>query len=280
MNDLYSNKLKRLKIILSIFFILSILGLSISLFFPSILPKSIGRDLMVDTFTSISSAIIASLGVMYTIEYTKNQSDEDKRIQQARFDEDKRIQIKPRPNIILQTSDLINTLSEIIIYKTEAKFSRFNKNHTLYILSDMKKTENVELLINDVIIENLGLGPLMNTKITIVKSDTRDPIFCPVNPNSEPLWIGNIKDSISIKLVIELIDICLEKNTDVEDFTHLAQEDITVSIEYEDLLYNKYLYTFPLNISLISYSYTVVGLHSIQRSAKISYDKCSEEIIS
>lgn len=257
--------------------------LLIFILFPSFKNGFLSRDLVVSTLSTISSSIISTIGVVYTIKYTKDQ-----------FDKDKKIQVKPRPNILLKANSYkpSNILGErfsakLYKYKADTLCYKYEIYPLLYLLSDdenVNVNDITHLITGDLTIENLGLGHIMNCKITSIRSNKRYIKTYPINSDNNILFIGNIKSSnfITIKLTLELEPIYLEEFYDQDSLKYIIDEEISITIEYEDILYNKYTYEFPLEIFLDSHSLSqdYIKIEDIKAGANILYDKCEEKLIS
>lgn len=224
----------------------------------------------IDLICALIGATVSILGVYLTIKYARKQ-----------FRDEKRMQIRPYLNFFIKSNAVEKNFSEIILERTKKIF-----NGTMYI-EDIRSDINTKMLMDiSLKIENLGLGHAINCKITDVKSNKRSLYVR--NKSS----LGNIKNNekefTKLDFTLELMDIDIlgeNINFNVLDLNNLDKleklvhdkfsEEILITIEYEDILYNKYSYILCINIGvflkeLVSLSYKV--------QSEILYEKCEEKV--
>lgn len=240
-------------------FIFIFILLLISIFEPSFKIGTLHGELLISSLTTILSSIVSTLGVIITIKYTKKQ-----------FDKDKRIQVKPHLNFLLESFSYESTLSDRIINRNQTLFNKINKDNIIIYLHGQNDDED-RSISNTIKIENIGIGPVINFKITSIQSNKRE---IDVIPN-KIIFIDNIKieGHIDLKLTIDTPSVSQEDNDPCS-----ICEQILINIEYQDILYNKYEYKlyFETFISTVS---TNLVTQSYQISSRILYDMCSEKQI-
>ncbi|MGL4572006.1 MAG: hypothetical protein ACRCVJ_13180 [Clostridium sp.] len=195
---------------------------------------SILRSVTSDGWVSLIGSALSFLGIFITINYTRKQ-----------FKEDKRIDVKPFLNIKLKS--LENDICSLGFFKINS--SNINK--------PSKEKVGVEF-------DNLGLGHCLKCKLVEVKLNNK-------NIQQEVCFIGNIKKSESITKGISLYvyygDILEgfknkyygKKMLDYDDgFGNLenkireyTKSRLELIIEYYDVLGNKYKKSWYLDVFIV-----------------------------
>lgn len=215
----------------------------------------------VDNLITILSALIGLIGVYLTIQFTRNQ-----------FNEDKRIGIKPHLNLIVKN---IHCSGKNIIQKDRAyEFSDYDTYsvHRERIVGNYKDTS---YFLIELSIENIGLGHALNFKILDIYGENIDAYI------KENLSIIKKEDESKILLEVhkyitsDLLDLLYTLNNDKEEKLNVlissiventpdqkiyenpnidqilrnnSKEEIYIDIEYHDLLSNRYKKTFCLEL--------------------------------
>ncbi|MGU8470231.1 hypothetical protein ACV3P7_03120 [Clostridium perfringens] len=201
------------------------------------------------------------------------------------FYEDKRLNIKPYLNFYSEFK--INYLKELKLFNNENIV--LNKNRFVVTSKKNYDLANSEFYFK---LKNIGLGPAINLNIVKFSFNEIELNLEECETNIEPLNIGG---DLSFKVNIAYFDKCLRygnfnnfngdnKDEIIEKFK--KTEIIYIDIAYNDLLYNKYLKKFCLELSFIptvQYYKTdpktnikSYRLEDISYSIKLINEKCEE----
>lgn len=223
--------------------------------------KAIVNFLGVDNLITILSALIGLIGVYLTIQFTRNQ-----------FNEDKRIGIKPHLNLIVKN---IHCSGEYIIQKDRAcEFSDFDI-YSVHRERIVGNYEDISYFFIELSIENIGLGHALNFKIldiygenidayikenlSIIKKDDESKILLEVHKhvtsdfldlldtlnNDKEQKLNVLRSSIVANTPYQKI---YENPTIDQILRNNSKEEIYIDLEYYDLLTNRYKKTFCLEL--------------------------------
>ena len=219
---------------------------------------SIIKLIGLDNWISILCALIGLLGVYYTIQFTRNQ-----------FKDDKRIGIKPY--LDLRLKDKFCVISKGDTSNLDSKY--FNEHLNFIRLSNYNSMLSIFYIELD--IENIGLGHALNCKVVDIYGENRtseisENLIVLKQEEKSKIWlyVEKIKKKEYIELfekayecyVEELVIIEEQLNngeliqgtetsdTINEELKSISKEEIYIDIEYNDMLDNKYKKTFCIEL--------------------------------
>lgn len=217
-----------------------------------------------DNWITLLSALIGLGGAYLTIQFTRNQ-----------FNEDKRIGIKPHLNLICK--DVSCWGDYIVESDIDDKFHTDNPYH-LFRKMNFGNDESFSIFYIALAIENIGLGHALNFRIiniygentqisimenlSIVKKENELKILLEVEKYVQTKFISLLDQANNNKLEKNklLLDIFSpgilfqEHPKDSKDLTvrdkliNQSKEKIYIDVEYDDLLKNKYRKTFCIEL--------------------------------
>lgn len=217
-----------------------------------------------DNWITLFSALIGLGGVYLTIQFTRSQ-----------FNEDKRVGIKPHLNLICK--DVSCWGDYIVESDIDDKFYTDNPYH-LFRKMSFGNDESFSIFYIALAIENIGLGHALNFRIiniygentqisimenlSIIKKENELKILLEVEKYVQTKFISlldqaNNNDLEKDKLLMDTFSsgvLFQEHPKDSEDLTvtdkliNQSNEKIYIDVEYDDLLKNKYRKTFCIEL--------------------------------
>lgn len=214
-----------------------------------------------DNWITLLSSLIGLVGVYLTIQFTRNQ-----------FNEDKRIGIKPHLNLIIKNT---HCSGEYIVQKDiDIEYGDYDI-YSVHRERIIGNEESISFFSIDLSIENIGLGHALNYKILNIYGKNIDPYIMEnlsiIKKESE----SNILLEIHKHVTTEFISLLDKINNDAEEKQNIlidsiventpfqkiyknptvrqvlkddSKEKIYIDIEYSDLLTNRYKKTFCLEL--------------------------------
>lgn len=217
-----------------------------------------------DNWITLFSALIGLGGVYLTIQFTRSQ-----------FNEDKRVGIKPHLNLICK--DVSCWGDYIVESDIDDKFYTDNPYH-LFRKMSFGNDESFSIFYIALAIENIGLGHALNFRIiniygentqisimenlSIIKKENELKVLLEVEKYVQTKFISlldqaNNNDLEKDKLLMDTFSsgvLFQEHPKDSKDLTvtdkliNQSKEKIYIDVEYDDLLKNKYRKTFCIEL--------------------------------
>lgn len=183
---------------------------------------------------SLLGGIVSIVGIIMTIEYTKKETDEDRKLAEDRLKEDRRLSKAP---FIIESfknnSDPILPSAVICIKRSLAEKGNVEILH------------NTEEIITYIILANIGNGPALDPKIIdaeIHYSNNRSIPGTIVEKNTTPITNAVLTNNSVVVVIGISSDLLIECNK-LSDFT------LTFKIQYSDVM--NYIYKQEIKIEFI-----------------------------
>lgn len=210
-----------------------------------------------DNWITILCSFIGLLGVYLTIQFTRNQ-----------FREDKRIGIKP--HLDLKLKDKICLGLDLTVDKNVNE--KFCNNEETYFVD--KKNMDGDIVVSffyiELDLENIGLGHALNYKIVDIygenlESEIKENLKTIKKESKSKIWLivykyitqedinllDKVKNDYSQvdKILLSKLTFKAHENPTIQDKLKTnSEENIYIDIEYNDLLGNKYKKIFCLEL--------------------------------
>lgn len=251
-----------------------------------------------DNGMELISAFIGLLGVYWTIQYTRNQ-----------FNDDKRMGIKPYLDLSLRSQYCSTEFTpdyEEDIYEEDNHCYRYINSDTYYAhLKDTfsHREGSLSLFYVELDLENIGLGHAIDYKlidiygeniktkikenISIIRKDDKSKIFIEISKMLKKEYLTFLDISIN----------CEEEKARIEekfwhgnedfpnDYTVIdklkkqSREEIYIDVEYKDMLNNKYKKTFCLELLFYIDEGILAEKDIIKGRCRVLRNKYNEKLI-
>lgn len=240
------------------------------------------------------SASIGLLGVYWTIQYTRNQ-----------FNDDKRMGIKPYLDLSICNEDFANKFTastEDKEYKNS--YGSYFNSSTYYVdlKSDCFKNGSLGFFYAELDLENIGLGHAIDCKvvgiygennitritedISILKKDYKSKIFLVITKVLKNEYVDLLEKFINCEEEKEKVreKFWLNKKfpnnyTVLDKLKNQSREEIYIDIEYKDMLNNKYKKTFCLELHFYIEKDLFLEKEIIKGTTRVLRTKYKEKLI-